>query len=195
MPAEPSPFCREASLLDTPRHCVFVTGPRGAGKTRELQLQVHDLAEQQPGARCAVLLAEEGRTRMEGFAQGTPGVAVRRLLLPCTCCPALADLPGALRALVAAARPDWLFAEVPALAAAGLVAEFARACGWPRELVVCLDRVWATHQREHASSPFQMVLLELADRVVSNPARGGIPRGLDMRSGRPNRPAAALVLT
>jgi hypothetical protein len=84
---------------------------------------------------------------------------------------------------------------VPALAAAGLVAEFERACGWPRELVVCLDRVWATHQREHASSPFQMVLLELADRVVSNPARGGIPRGLDMRSGRPNRPAAALVLT
>jgi hypothetical protein len=162
MQAEPSPFCREASPLDTPRHCVFVTGPRGAGKTREPQLQIHDLAEQQPGARCAVLLAEEGRTRMEGFAQGTPGVAVRRLLLPCTCC--------------------------PALAAAGLVAEFERACGWPRELVVCLDRVWATHQREHASSPFQMVLLELADRVVLKPAGGGIPRG-------PDQPAAALVLT
>jgi G3E family GTPase len=167
---------------------VFVTGPRGAGKTRWLQLKIHDLAEKQPGARCAVLLAEEGRTRMEKFAQDSPGVAVRRLLLPCTCCPALAELPGALRALVAAVRPDWVFVEVPALAAAGLVAEFDRVLGWPRELVVCLDRAWATAQREHASSPFQMVLLELADRVVSNPTAGGIPRG-------PDQPAAALVLT
>jgi G3E family GTPase len=173
---------------------VFVTGPRGAGKTRWLQLQIHHLAEKQPGTRCTVLLAEEGRTRMEGFAQDTPGVTVRRLLLPCTCCPALADLPGALRALVAAVRPDWLFVEVPALAAAGLVAEFARACGWPRELVVCLDRAWATARREHGLSPFQMVLLELADRVVSNPAGGGIPRGPDARPGRPDQPAA-LVLT
>jgi G3E family GTPase len=188
MQAEPSPSCREASPLDTPRHCVFVTGPRGVGKTRWLQLQIHDLSEKQPGARCAVLLAEEGRTRMEGFVQNTPGVTVRRLLLPCICCPALADLPGALRALVAAARPDWLFVEVPALAAAGLVAEFARVLGWPRELVVCLDQAWATARREHGLSPFQMVLLELADRVVSNPTAGGIPRG-------PDQPAAALVLT
>ncbi len=188
MQAEPSPSWRETSASNTPPHCVFVTGPRGAGKTRWLQLKIHDLAEKQPGARCAVLLAEEGRTRMEKFAQDSPGVAVRRLLLPCTCCPALAELPGALRALVAAVRPDWVFVEVPALAAAGLVAEFDRVLGWPRELVVCLDRAWATAQREHASSPFQMVLLELADRVVSNPTAGGIPRG-------PDQPAAALVLT
>jgi G3E family GTPase len=188
MQTEPSLFWHKTSAPTTPPHCVFVTGPRRAGKTRWLQLQIHDLSEKQPGARCAVLLAEEGRTRMDGFAQNTPGVTVRRLLLPCICCPALADLPGALCALVAAARPDWLFVEVPALAAAGLVAEFDRACGWPRKLVVCLDRVWATARREHALSLFQMVLLELADRVVSNPAGGGIPRG-------PDQPAAALVLT
>jgi G3E family GTPase len=194
MQAEPSPFCREASPLDTPRHCVFVTGPRGAGKTRWLQLQIHDLAEKQSGARCAVLLAEEGRTRMEGFAQDTPDVTVRRLLLPCICCPALADLRGALRALVAAVRPDWLFVEVPALAAAGLVAEFDRILGWPRELVVCLDRAWVTAQRERGLSPFQMVLLELADRVVSNPPAGGIPRGPEARLGRTDQPAATLVL-
>jgi hypothetical protein len=176
-----------------PPHCVFVTGPRRADKTRWLQLQIHDLAEKQSGARCAVLLAEEGRTRMEGFAQDTLGVTVRRLLLPCTCCPALAALPGALRALVAAVRPDWFFVEVPAMAAAGLVAEFDRVLGWPRELVVCLGRTWATAQREHALSPFQMVLLELADRIVSNPAWGGIPRGPDARLGRPDQPAALVL--
>ena len=171
MQARPTPSCRGASALNTPPRCVFVTGPRGAGKTRWLQRQIHDLAEKQPGTGCAVLLAEEGRTRMELFAKNIPGVTVRRLHLPCPCCPARADLPGALRALVAV-RPDWLFVEVPALAAAGLAADFDRALGWPRELVVCLDQVWATHQREHALPPFQMVLLEIADRIVSNP-RGG----------------------
>jgi G3E family GTPase len=194
MQAEPSPSWRETSTPNTPPHCVFVTGPRRAGKTRWLQLQIHDLSEKQSGARCAVLLAEEGRTRMDGFAQDTPGVTVRRLLLPCTCCPALADLPGALRALVAAVRPDWLFVEVPALAAAGLAAEFDRVLGWPRELVVCLDRAWATARREHGLSPFQMILLELADRVVSNPPPRGIPRGPEARPGRPDR-SAAFVLT
>jgi hypothetical protein len=94
-----------------------------------------------------------------------------------------------------AVRPDWLFVEVPALAAAGLAADFDRALGWPRELVVCLDQVWATHQREHALPPFQMVLLEIADRIVSNPAAGGITRGLTSRPGRPDQPAATLVLT
>ena len=194
MQAEPSPSWRETSAANTSPHCVFVTGPRGAGKTRWLQLQIHELAAKQPGTRCIVLLAEEGRTRMEGFTQDTPRVTVRRLLLPCICCPALADLRGVLRALVTAIRPDWFFVEVPAMAAAGLVTEFDRVLGWPRELVVCLDRAWATARREQDLSPFQMVLLELADRVVANPAAGGIPRGPDARPDRPDQPAA-LVLT
>jgi hypothetical protein len=42
---------------------------------------------------------------------------------------ALADLPGALCTLVAAVRPAWLFVESPALAAAGLAADFDRALG------------------------------------------------------------------
>jgi G3E family GTPase len=194
MQVEPSPSWRETSASNPPPHCVFVTGPRGAGKTRWLQLQIHDLAEKQLGARSAVLLAEEGRTRMEKFAQDTAGVAVRRLLLPCTCCPGLADLPGALRELVAAVRPDWLFVEVPALAAAGLVANFDRALGWPRQLVVCLDRAWTTARREHGLSPFQMVLFELADRLVSNPAQGG-PHCDTAALQSSRHHAAALVLT
>lgn len=74
MQAEPSPSPRETSAAHTPPHCVFVTGPRGAGKTRWLQRQIHDLAEKQPGTGSAVLLAGEGRTRMERFAQDTPGL-------------------------------------------------------------------------------------------------------------------------
>jgi G3E family GTPase len=148
-----------------------VTGPRGAGKTRWLQAQIRGLGP--PGARAAVLLAEEGRTRMESFAGDTPGVTVHRLLLPCLCCAGLADLPGALRRLVAAARPDRAFLEVPALAAAALVAEFDRELGWPRELAVCLDRAWARASQDHALSPFQAALLEAADRVVPAPPGSG----------------------
>ncbi|MDD2762842.1 MAG: GTP-binding protein [Opitutaceae bacterium] len=155
---------------------MFVTGPRGAGKTRWLQQQIQDLREKQPDVRCAVLLGEEGRTRMDRFAQDTPGVSVRQFIQPCLCCPALADLPGMLRALAAMIRPDWFFVEVPAITAAGLVAEFDRVLGWPRELVVCLDRAWAAARSEQGLSLFQMVLLELADRVVTDPAGGGVHR-------------------
>jgi G3E family GTPase len=188
MQAEPSPSWRGAFAPNNSPHCVFVTGPRGAGKTRWVQLRIRDLAEKQPGTRCAVLLTEEGRMRMEGFAHDAPGVAVRRLFVPCICCPSLADLPGTLRALVAEVCPDWLFVEVAALAAAGQLAEFDRACGWPREVVVCLDRAWTTARCEHALSPFQMVMLELADLVVPNPAAQGIAR-------YPDQPTDTLVLT
>lgn len=146
MRAEPSPCGREISAPNTQPHSVFVTGPRGAGKTRWLRRQIHDLAESQPGTHCVILLAEEGRTRMEGFARDTP-VTLGRLPLPCICCPSLADLPGTLRALVAAGSADSLFVEVPAMAAAGLLAEFDGVLGWPRELVVCLDRAVAAVSR------------------------------------------------
>ena len=111
---------------------------------------------------------------MENFSQDTPGVTVQRLLVPCPCCPTLANLPGALRALVAAGRVHSLFVEMPAMAAAGLVAEFDRVLGWPRELVVCLDRAWVKALQEQDLSPFQLVLLELADRVVASPTPGGV---------------------
>lgn len=173
MPAGPLSPPGEPPAPAPPPRCVFVTGPRGAGKTRWLQAQIRRLGAGTPGARAAVLLAEEGRTRLEAFAADTPGVTVHRLLLPCICCPGRADLPGELRRLVAAARPDWVFLEVPALAAAALVAEFDRQLGWPRELTVCLDRAWSRASEAHALSPFLAALLEGADRVVPAPPGGG----------------------
>ncbi|HMD62108.1 MAG TPA: hypothetical protein VKG78_11780, partial [Opitutaceae bacterium] len=127
------------------------------------------------GARCAVLLAEEGRTRIGGTAPGARGTAVRRLLLPCPCCAALADLPGALSELAAIARPATIFVEVPAVAASGLLAEFDRVLGWPREVAVCLDRAWANAMRERELSPFHTALLDIADHVVPGPASGETP--------------------
>ena len=157
--------------------CEFVTGPRGAGKTRWVQRRIRELALGHPGAQCAVLLAEEGRTRMEGFCRETPGVSARRLLLPCMCCPGLADLPGVVRGLVAAVRPGWIFVEAPALAAAGLMAEFDRAFGWPRKLDVCLDPGWTLALRDDALAPFQLALLGLADLVIPS-----LPRVDSLRS-------------
>ena len=174
MQAKPSPSWRATSAPKTLPHCVFVTGPRDAGKIHWLQQQIRDITVNQPDARCAVLLAEERPTRMEEFAKDNPSVTVRRILLPCICCPILADLPGALRALVAAGSTDSLFVEVPAMAAAALVAEFDCVLGWPRKLVVCLDRAWMKALQEQALSLFQMVLLELADRVVARPTPPGI---------------------
>lgn len=157
--------------------CEFVTGPRGAGKTRWVQRRILDLAGEHPGARCAVLLAEEGRTRMEGFCRETPGVSARRLLLPCMCCPGLADLPGIVRELMTAAHPGWMFLEVPAMAATGLIAEFDRAFGWPRKLDVCLDPGWTLALRDDSLAPFQLALLGLADLVIPSPPRVESPRG------------------
>ena len=152
--------------------CVFVTGPRGAGKTRWLQRRIRERVESRPDARIAVVLAEEGRTRMEAFVREVPGVSVRRLLLPCTCCLALADLPGTLRETVEAVRPGWLFLEVPALVAAGLVAEFDRVLGWPREVAVCLDAGWGAALRDDSMSPFETAIIGLADCVVPSRPQG-----------------------
>ena len=107
-----------------------------------------------------------------------------------TCClahaaPALADLPGALREMLEAVRPGWVFVEAPALAAAGFMAEFDRVFGWPRELAVCLDPGWTAALREDALSPFQLALLQLADRVVPNAAPTGAQRGSPATSHDP----------
>jgi len=166
MQNDPPSAGSEIPAIDAVPQCAFVTGPRGAGKTRWVQRQVRGVIDEHPGAHCAILLAEEGRTRMERFCKETPGVSVRRLLLPCMCCPGLADLSGVLRGLVAAVRPGWLFVEVPALAAAGLLAEFDRVVGWPRKLDVCLDSGWTLALRDSSLAPFQLALLGLADLVI-----------------------------
>jgi hypothetical protein len=156
---------------DAAPRCEFVTGPRGAGKTRWVQRRIRELVDERPGAQCAVLLAEEGRTRMERFCAETPGVSARRLLLPCMCCPGLADLPGIMRELMTAIRPGWIFVEAPALAATGLMAEFDRAVGWPRKLDICLDAGWTLALRDGSLAPFQLALLGLADLVVPSSSR------------------------
>lgn len=159
-------------------HCVFVSGPPRAGKTRWLQERIRALAAGPPPARCAVLLAEEGRTRWENFAREVPRLAVHRLVLPCLCCPGLANVPSAVQSLAASSGADWLFVEVPALAAAGVIAEFDRALGWPRQVVICPGAAWEAVPRTEELPFFLSNLLALADTVVtqsSELAPGNLP--------------------
>ena len=158
--------------------CVFVSGPPRAGKTRWLQERIRTLAAGTPPARCAVLLAEEGRTRWENFARELPPLAVHRLVLPCLCCPALANLPAAVQSLVASTGAGWLFVEVPAIAAAGVIAEFDRALGWPRQVVICTSAAWEAASRTAELPFFMSSLIALADTVVAQPpelAPGKLP--------------------
>lgn len=145
---------------------MVVTGPRGSGKTRWLQSQIRDLSPAWPGCGISVLLLEEGRTRMDGFSKENPGVSVRRLVLPCLCCAGLTDLPAAVRAFVDEVPADWLFLELPAVAAFSLIADFDRFLKWPRSLIVCLDRTWAAARASDSLSPFQSCLLAGATGVV-----------------------------
>jgi len=164
-----SPGAAARAALARPLPCVIVSGPRGAGKTRWIQRQILGLAAREPAARFAVLLGEEGRTRMERFARETPGVTVHRLLLPCFCCPGLAEVGSAVGALVAASGASRLFIEVPAVGAPGLVAEFDRLVGWPRRLLVLLDGPWAAGRRDGRLLYYQTVLFDMADAVAESP--------------------------
>jgi hypothetical protein len=152
-------------------HCIIVTGPRHAGKVSWLQETIHAVRADQPSARCAVLIAEEGVTEMERFAQAVPGVTVHRFFLPCQCCPAAADLPRHARALAEASGADWLFVALPVLPATGLIAEFDALVHWPREVVVCLDADWSEARRTRTLSFFQFQLVSAADRVIETRAQ------------------------
>jgi hypothetical protein len=155
-----------ASAGGNPPRCVFISGPRGAGKTHWLQERIRELVAGQPGVRCAVVLAEDGHTRMERFAHEVPGVAVRRVLLPCPCCPAQAYLPETVRDLTGETGADWLFVETPATAAAGLLGEFDRELGWSRQVILCLDNKWERLRDRLDAPPFVSALLERADMVL-----------------------------
>lgn len=178
MPTElPSSGAASAGGTIVP-HCVFVSGPPRAGKTRWLQQRIRTLAAGTPPARCAVLLAEEGRTRWENFVREVPRVAVHRLVLPCLCCPGLANAPSAMQRLAASSGADWLFVEVPALAAAGVIAEFDRVLGWPRQVVICPGAAWEAVPRTAELPFFLSHLLALADTVVPHSpelARDNLP--------------------
>ncbi len=113
-----------------------------------------------------MVLAEDGHTRMERFVREVPGVAVRRVLLPCPCCPARAFLPDALRQLVGAPGIDRVFVESPATAAAGLLGEFDRDLGWAREVVLCLDAKWEWLRHRPDLPPFLTALLAQTNLLV-----------------------------
>lgn len=150
-----------------PPNCVFVTGPRGAGKTRWMQQCILRLLEQRPATKCAVLLAEEGRTRMEGFIEGRAGLIFRKLFLPCLCCSCRSAVAGALRQLSDANTLEWIFVELPAVAAAGMISELDRTVGAGTFLVVCLNEAWAKARRDNEMMPFQSSLLAVASAVVA----------------------------
>jgi hypothetical protein len=143
-----------------------VTGPRGAGKTRWIQSRILECLGQEPGGQCGVVRAEDGHTRMEHFAHEVPDVAVRRVLLPCPCCPARSCLPDTVRELVRATSAAWIWVETPATAAAGLLREFDRELGWPRQLVLCLDAKWEQLRHRPDLPPFLTAILEQADTIV-----------------------------
>lgn len=154
--------------VDRRPHCVLVTGPRGAGTTQWVDECVGRLIQRHPTNRCGVLLADQSPVCKDTACAHQPGVIVRGCFLPCTCCPAAADLPAAVHGLVAANQPNWIFIEIPVIAAPGLIAEFDRMVRWPRSLIVCLTPAWARARRMGSLSPFQSLLLETADVTISN---------------------------
>jgi hypothetical protein len=151
--------------------CVFVTGPGGPGRIRWLEERLAQLR----GVRCAVLLADEGLVRTKRFASVAPEVTVRCLFMPCLCCPGVSDLPRVARRLADESRAEWLFIEVPVLAAGGLLAEFDAVNAWPREVMVGLNREWARARRTRTLSVFQQRLLALADQVIEPAASPAEP--------------------
>jgi Ni2+-binding GTPase involved in maturation of urease and hydrogenase len=160
----PSAFSSSKSADNTalPPQCVVVTGSRGAGKTRWLQNRLRAIREMQPAAVCGVVLVEHGRTRMEDFAANLHGVSLRQPQVRCLCCPAQIDLPGTVRRLVDETPGlSWIFIELPAIAAAALLADFDHAFGWPRQVVVCPG-----HETTDEPSFFFVNLLALADVVA-----------------------------
>lgn len=150
-----------------PPRCVVVTGPRGAGKTRWVQERIRALVAATPKLRCGVVLAEEGRRRFERFTRTVPGLAVRRVLLPCPCCPAQAFLPEVVRALVTETGVAQVYLELPAVATLGLLGEFDRELGWPREVVLVLDARWERLRHQGDAPPFVAALAGAADTILA----------------------------
>lgn len=149
-------------------HCILVTGPRGAGMTQWVAECVDRLIKQRPASRCGVLLADQCPVRRDTACVNQPEVVVRGCFLRCNCCPAAANLTSAVHGLVQASQPDWIFIEIPVIAALGLIAEFDRTVRWPRSLVVCLTPKWTRARGLRSLSPFQLILLEWADVTISN---------------------------
>lgn len=141
-----------------------------------MQATIHLSRADRLSANCAVLTPPETAGEMERFARAVPRVSVRRLILPCLCCPGAAELPRRVCALAEESEADWLIVALPALAANGLIAEFDALVRWPREVVVCLDASWTESRRTDSLSCFQFRLISTADRVIDAPGRPGPAR-------------------
>lgn len=149
---------------------TFVTGPDVADVARWLDAATAAGAT----ARCAILvcsLAAPRVRRVRGGAGSEPAEELRPLVLPCLCCPSLANFPQQIRDAARETGAEHLFVALPVLAAAGLVAEFDVWAHAPREFVVHLDAAWSAARRADALSFFQFSLLAAADRVVDPSAR------------------------
>lgn len=159
----------DTGSLGVPSRCTFVTGSSGPARLRWLEAHVATIRAAQPNARGAVLLADATFHVARQFAARVPGIDVQWLAMPCQCCPWLADLPRVARKFADVNRAEWIVIDVPPLAAAGLLAEFDRVLGWPRDVVVWLNREWSRARTADTLSPFQANLLALASRVVEEP--------------------------
>ena len=190
--AEPTAPRQAAPAQHTQPLCHFVTGARGSGRTRHILGRLREIAAIAPPdagtATIAVLLAGDGRTRAETLAAAFPGLVLRRLFLPCQCCPELARLPSALLS-AKEANPGikQIFIEVPDFAAPRLIEEFDQSPAWPRKVVVCMSAAWGKALRLGALPPLYAALVATADTLVE-PA-GQSPAGRAARDE--NSPTAA----
>ena len=153
--------------------CTFVTGPRGAGKTSFIQQHLRSLATAQnhnpARGTVGVLLAEEGRVRSESLSSCLPGLVLRRLILPCHCCPELARLPSVVRSLVEAnPQLGHIFIEVPDVTALRFLSEFDSSVGWERSMVLCINQAWAKGRRIQMLAPHQIALFDMANEIVGD---------------------------
>jgi hypothetical protein len=170
--------------------CAFVTGPRHSGRTRCIQRRLSAIRaaapSMSPAVRAAVFIIDEyatlasaagapsGKPDAPSAADVFPGAGVRRLALPCICCPELVNLPAAIRALCDAAAGagaplSHLFIKVPDIAAQRLLAEFDGALSWPRTLALCLSPAWVRFRARPDRPMFLDTLLSLADEIIEPP--------------------------
>ncbi len=148
--------------------CIIVTGPGHADKVSWLHETTHAIQAEQPSTHYAVLSVNKDAIGMERFAQAARGVTIRRLFLPCKCCPAAADLPRHVHTATEAIDVDWVSLMLSVLAATGLIAEFDALVCWPREVVVCLGPDWTEARRADTLSFFQFRLITSANRVIES---------------------------
>jgi hypothetical protein len=151
-----------------PPRCLVVTGLPGSGKSLWLKRWLDKMAVDMPGARCAVLIAGEGNTRLDPAAQAA-GHELRHCRVPaCLCCMDFGILTEAARGRGASGSIDWLALEIPLLLVGGFLTAFDRDLGWSRQLVVCRQTNPANSRAGALNDYFFNALCERAMAVIDN---------------------------